>query len=73
MHLLGAQRSTRQGNAVFLVQRAAEESIMAGMWELPEIAALQAAADLAPLLRLKHSITVTDYDVLVHAGPQPTA
>ena len=52
----------RRGS-VWLVQRARSESRMAGMWELPP-----AAATSPPLLRLRHSITNTDYDVTIHAA-----
>ena len=49
------------GAEVLLRQRAGDASLMAGMWELPE---LDTAPDGAPpLLRLKHAITVTDYTV----------
>ena len=49
--------------AVFLVQRAENARLMAGMWELPE---LHGAPDsLTTELTLRHSITVTDYTVRV--------
>jgi A/G-specific adenine glycosylase len=51
----------RRNGSVFLVQRKKEESLMAGMWELPEIAASRAK----PMWSLRHSITVTDYAVRV--------
>ena len=50
---------------VLLVQRAADHSLMAGMWELPNIVA---AKKSEPLHRLRHSITDTDYEVLVVQG-----
>jgi A/G-specific adenine glycosylase len=59
---------SRNGD-VFLVQRARAESLMAGMWELPEVEgaheqmALQTGS--RPLFTLRHSITVTDYTVRV--------
>jgi len=56
---------TRKGN-VLLQQRAQDSSLMPGMWELPPFTEAQPAAQ--PLMRLKHSITVTDYSVLVFAG-----
>ena len=46
---------------VFLVQRPRDASLMAGMWELPEID----AAPTGICFTLKHSITVTDYTVRV--------
>ncbi len=60
--LLLAKRVVKGEALVFLVQRGAEESLMAGMWQLPE-----APADSKGriLLRLRHSITVNDYDVRV--------
>jgi A/G-specific adenine glycosylase len=48
---------------VFLVQRPPDASLMAGMWELPEIAAPGNGAK--PFCTVKHSITVTDYTVRV--------
>jgi A/G-specific adenine glycosylase len=56
----------RQGDSVLLVQRAADASVMAGMWELPELAPGLFNGD-APLLRVRHSITDTDYRVSVFA------
>ncbi|MGH9495002.1 MAG: A/G-specific adenine glycosylase [Candidatus Sulfotelmatobacter sp.] len=52
----------REGK-VFLVQRPLDASLMAGMWELPEIEALGNGAK--PFCKVKHSITVTDYTVRV--------
>jgi A/G-specific adenine glycosylase len=51
----------RRHGSVFLVQRKKEESLMAGMWELPEIA----RSSVKPMWSLRHSITVTDYAVRV--------
>jgi A/G-specific adenine glycosylase len=48
---------------VFLVQRPRNASLMAGMWELPEITAQNGASK--PAFTLRHSITVTDYTVRV--------
>ena len=48
---------------VFLVQRPRDASLMAGMWELPEIEAPGNGAK--PFCTVKHSITVTDYTVRV--------
>jgi A/G-specific adenine glycosylase len=55
--------------AVFLVQRAGNASLMAGMWELPELAEANGAA--SPLFTLRHSITVTDYTVSVWRDTNP--
>jgi A/G-specific adenine glycosylase len=57
----------RRGPSVCLVQRAASQSLMPGMWELPEIA----APSSAPLFSLRHAITVTDYHVDVYTGQRP--
>jgi A/G-specific adenine glycosylase len=59
----------RRNGAVFLVQRGSDESLMPGMWELPELAA-PVASDNA-LLSLRHSITVTDYTVQVFKFDEP--
>jgi A/G-specific adenine glycosylase len=48
---------------VFMVQRDPEESLMAGMWELPELTSVNGYHEI--LLRVRHSITVTDYVVRV--------
>lgn len=53
-----------RGQEILLVQRPADASLMAGMWQLPE---LQAAPAQKPLYALKHSITVTNYTVRVYA------
>ncbi|HTT23585.1 MAG TPA: A/G-specific adenine glycosylase [Candidatus Sulfotelmatobacter sp.] len=53
----------RKNGSVFLVQRPKDARLMAGMWELPEISPPRDGAE--PLLRVKHSITVTDYTVKV--------
>lgn len=61
--------------SVFMVQRTRAASLMAGMWELPELP--ETAADAwpetasAPCLTLRHSITVTDYTVQVVRQPAP--
>ncbi|MGB8581659.1 MAG: A/G-specific adenine glycosylase [Candidatus Sulfotelmatobacter sp.] len=46
---------------VFLVQRPQDASLMAGMWELPELEGKN--GDASPFLTLRHSITVTNYTV----------
>ncbi len=53
---------------VFLVQRPSDASLMAGMWELPELANENLARPLqnhSPAFTLRHSITLTDYTVRV--------
>jgi A/G-specific adenine glycosylase len=54
--------------AVYLVQRSRNARLMAGMWELPEV---QAGANRAADFSLRHSITVTDYTVLVRRSASP--
>ena len=51
---------------VLLQQRPRNASLMAGMWELPEL--VGTPADVEPVAELRHSITTTDYRVLVYAG-----
>jgi A/G-specific adenine glycosylase len=52
--------------SVLLVQRPRDASLMAGMWELPEI--LAPGDHAKPVLTVRHSITVTDYTVRVWHG-----
>jgi A/G-specific adenine glycosylase len=54
-----AQRS----GSVYLVRRALRAKVMAGMWELPRLLAPPSGRE--PLFRLKHSITVTNYEIAV--------
>lgn len=54
-----------RSGSVYLVKRKSSSRLMAGMWELPEI-----SPNTAPVvLRLRHSITTTDYRVTVVAVP----
>jgi A/G-specific adenine glycosylase len=53
-----------RNGSVLLVQRPADASLMAGMWELPTFP--HSNGD-GPLARLRHSITDTDYEVSVFA------
>jgi A/G-specific adenine glycosylase len=62
-------REKARGREVFLVQRARDASLMAGMWELPEIAGGNGAG--SPSFRVRHSITITDYDVRVWRTAAP--
>jgi adenine-specific DNA glycosylase len=61
--------------SVFMVQRTRAASLMAGMWELPELPGELSASPpektRAPCLTLRHSITVTDYTVQVVRQPAP--
>ena len=54
---------SRRNGSVLLRQRDRESSLMPGMWELPEIGA--GRRNETPLLTLRHSITTSDYSVLV--------
>ncbi len=56
----------RKDSSVLLIQRPADASLMAGMWELPALRPDQVNGD-APVLRVRHSITDTDYQVAVFA------
>jgi len=56
----------RQNASVLLVRRAVDSSLMAGMWELPALDPSLVNGD-EPLLRVRHSITDTDYRVAVFA------
>jgi len=60
--------SWRDGE-VFLVQRPRDARLMAGMWELPEIARPRNHAK--PAFTVRHSITVTDFAVRVWKGTPP--
>ncbi|HET9184135.1 MAG TPA: A/G-specific adenine glycosylase [Candidatus Angelobacter sp.] len=51
---------------VLLQQRPRDASLMAGMWELPEVAG--PLSGMQPIAELRHSITTTDYKVLVYAA-----
>jgi A/G-specific adenine glycosylase len=58
-----------KADKVLLRQRPKTSSLMAGMWELPEMVKSNGQI---PLMRLKHSITTTDYAVVVYAGDSKT-
>jgi A/G-specific adenine glycosylase len=49
--------------SVYLVRRDSRAKVMPGMWELPRLPLPPSRRE--PLFRLKHSITVTDYDIAV--------
>lgn len=59
----------RRNGSIFLVQRPRDARLMAGMWELPEIAPPGDHAE--PLFTVKHSITITDYIVEIWAVSEP--
>ena len=54
----------RRDGSVRLVRRAASESLMPGMWELPAFI----PNGIEPILRLRHAITATDHAVAVYAS-----
>jgi A/G-specific adenine glycosylase len=56
----------RRGDSVLLTQRPGDASLMAGMWELPPLGPETVNGD-PPMLRVRHSITDTDYRVAVYA------
>jgi A/G-specific adenine glycosylase len=57
-----AYRLAVRRQSVFLVQREDHKSLMPGMWELPQT---QSGAG-EPVLRLRHAITSTDFQVSVY-------
>jgi len=57
----------RQNGSVLLVQRPRDSTLMAGMWELPEIS--RADGNGEPVMTVRHAITTTDYTVRVWAVP----
>ena len=58
-----------RNGSVFLVQRPLSVPLMPGMWELPEVHSPNGTNGTC--LTLRHSITVTDYTVVVHRGAAP--
>jgi A/G-specific adenine glycosylase len=56
---------------VFLVRRARDASLMAGMWELPELIGLRSGGGAA--FSLRHSITTTNYTVRVWRDSVPAS
>jgi A/G-specific adenine glycosylase len=60
---------SQRDDAIFLIQRPKTASLMPLMWELPEIDPIQTGEQ--SWLRLRHSITVTDYTVHVTRAAAP--
>ncbi|WP_255483799.1 A/G-specific adenine glycosylase [Granulicella sp. 5B5] len=60
-HLL---QTRKNGTEVLLERRASDASLMAGMLELPPLV-LESVSRYEPVLRVKHSITNTNYEVEV--------
>jgi A/G-specific adenine glycosylase len=61
-----AVRKKGGGARVLLVQRAASNSVMPGMWELPAVSD-DAAAGLEPIMTVRHAIMQVNYTVRVYA------
>src|SRR5262249_14952814 len=61
----------RRPGAVRLVRRAADDSLLPGMWELPPLDYVEGSDE--PLFTVRHSITVTDYVVTVVTQENPAA
>jgi A/G-specific adenine glycosylase len=59
-----AYNFVRVDDRIQLVQRPKDASLMPGMWELPQLTAVNGDK---PATRFKHSILNTDYDVAVYA------
>ena len=63
--------ATRDGT-VFLVRRPSDSSLMAGMWELPEVASdSKLHSNRHGGFKLRHAITITDFFVEVLPGDPP--
>jgi A/G-specific adenine glycosylase len=56
----------RRNDSVLLVKRPETASLMAGMWELPSVSEATNGGN-PPLVKLRHAITDTDYEVSVFA------
>jgi len=57
----------RREGRVLLQRRPQHSRLMPGMWELP-LMEPEAESEMPPVLRLRHSITRTDYTIFVHAA-----
>lgn len=57
----------RRERSVLLQKRPQHSSLMPGMWELP-LMETDAVDETPVILKLRHSITITDYTILVHAA-----
>jgi A/G-specific adenine glycosylase len=67
-YALNHRNGDSRDGEVFLVQRERDASLMAGMWELPELTLpelIKTNGDCSPSFTLRHSITITDYTVRV--------
>src|ERR1041385_891879 len=61
----------REGS-VLLQKRPRQSSLMPGMWELP-LMETGLCDKTPPVLKLRHSITTTDYTIFVHAAESHAA
>jgi A/G-specific adenine glycosylase len=66
-----ALATRKEEQEVLLQQRAGDASLMAGMWELPELTA--PPEEGTALLQLRHAITVTSYTVRVMRVKPPAS
>jgi len=62
-YALAYRAQNHRDGAVRLVRRPQNARLMAGMWELPEIAC--PTNDIKPAFTVRHSITTTDYSVQI--------
>ena len=58
-------RLVKRADKILLVRRETDASLMPGMWELPRA---RGASGSARSFKLRHSITVTDFEVTVNIG-----
>lgn len=65
-YALAERMSKRRGRQVLLVQRPAEETVMPGMWELPQLPE-GSLPEEHTLLTVRHAIMTTNYYVRIHA------
>ncbi len=60
----------RRNGRIRLVERSRKSQLMPGMWELPQLSQKRTGTLASvPWRTFRHSITVTDYTVHVHAAP----
>lgn len=57
----------KRGHLILLTRRGSKNTLMPGMWELPEAQLPFQQSDV--LLRVRHSITITEYTISVVAQP----
>jgi A/G-specific adenine glycosylase len=69
-YALTCRNGSDREREVLLIRRAQNESLMAGMWELPEGSNGDDAS--TPAFTVRHSITVTDYTVRVWRALAPS-